>query len=706
MNIKSIERGCMKKFKELKTYCVCVAILGVVMSMLTGCGGGGGGVWNDSGSGAAGVAGAGLEATPVITAYSLSGVAGTINEPAKTIAITMPFGTNVTSQIATYTTTGTIVKIGAATQKSGVTANNFTSSLIYTVTSASGKEATYTITVVVASISDKAITAYSFVGYPASPGTINELAKTIAVTLPFGADVTALTAKFTTSGTGVKIGVVVQTSEAPPTNNFTTSKAYTVTAGDLSTATYTVTVTVGSASLKTITAYSFVGFTAFPGTVDEAAKTIAVTLPFGTDVTAMTAKFTTTGTIVKIGAVVQTSEALPTNDFTTSKAYTVTAADLSTATYTVTVTLAPNNLKTITAYSFVGFTGFPGTVDEAAKTITVKLPLGTPVTALSAKFTTTGTVVKIGTVVQTSEAPPTNNFTTSKAYTVTAADLSTATYTVTVIVTNAPDLGAAAPFGGFGGSATLTNDGLNTIINGDIGVNAASSKITGLHDSGANVYTITGSNDGTVTGLIYTLTAPPGSVAAEAVTRAGADALVAFNAISPANLTGGIDVSNLAQCPSCGGGGADDLGGRTLPPGIYKSATGTYFLGAPTYTQASLTLDAGGDADAVWVFQTAAGTGTLTVGLTGPATPAVPIRVLFKNGVGKPKNVFWYVPAGATIGTGSTMVGTMLANASITFSTTGGGPPPNAVITTLNGRAICLTAGVTMTNTVINVPAP
>ncbi len=106
----------------------------------------------------------------------------------------------------------------------------------------------------------------------------------------------------------------------------------------------------------------------------------------------------------------------------------------------------------------------------------------------------------------------------------------------------------------------------------------------------------------------------------------------------------------------------------------------------------------------MWVFQAAAGTGTLTVGLTGPATPAVPIQVLLINGA-QAKNVFWHVPAGATIGTGSTMVGTLLANAAVTLSTTGGSPP-TAVTTTLNGRAIGLTAGVTMTNTVINVPAP
>ena len=270
----------------------------------------------------------------------------------------------------------------------------------------------------------------------------------------------------------------------------------------------------------------------------------------------------------------------------------------------------------------------------------------------------------------------------------------------------APALGAAASFGAFGGNATVTNDGLLTLIRGNVGVNAASTKITGLRDQGGNVYTVTTINDGKVDGLVYTLTAPPGSVAGAAVTQARIDALKAFNAISPAVLPGGLDVSSLAQCPSCGGagGGADELAGRTLPPGVYLSTTGTYDIGGVSRTSASLTLDAGGDANAVWVFQTAAGTGTLNVGLTGPATPAVPIQVLLLNGA-QSKNVFWYVPGGAVIGTGSTMTGTLLSDAGITISTTGG-TPPTAVPTTLNGRAIALTAGVTMTNALINTPAP
>ncbi len=88
---------------------------------------------------------------------------------------------------------------------------------------------------------------------------------------------------------------------------------------------------------------------------------------------------------------------------------------------------------------------------------------------------------------------------------------------------------------------------------------------------------------------------------------------------------------------------------------------------------------------------------SLTVGAIGfGATPA---RVLFKDGVGEARNVYWQVGSAATINTGAEMVGTIIAPAGITFSTAG-----ETIITTLNGRALGLTASVTMVNTVINVP--
>ena len=135
--------------------------------------------------------------------------------------------------------------------------------------------------------------------------------------------------------------------------------------------------------------------------------------------------------------------------------------------------------------------------------------------------------------------------------------------------------------------------------------------------------------------------------------------------------------------------GAGELGGLTLPPGIYKSASGTFKI-----TNGDLTLDAMGDPNAVWIFQTAAG---LTVGITGPAGAR---SVVMINGA-LPKNVYWYVGSAATINGagGGIMVGTIIASAGVTFSTAG-----NAVQTVLNGRALSLNASVTMVNTTINVP--
>ena len=121
-----------------------------------------------------------------ITAFSFASppATGTIDENAKTISVKVPYGTNVTALVATFTTTGSSVQVGFKVQVSGVTENNFTNPLNYTVTDGNGYSANYTVTVTVTvSLSGKAITAFSFVS-PAATRTTNENAKTIAVTVP------------------------------------------------------------------------------------------------------------------------------------------------------------------------------------------------------------------------------------------------------------------------------------------------------------------------------------------------------------------------------------------------------------------------------------------------------------------------------------------------------------------------------------------
>ncbi len=434
----------------------------------------------------------------------------------------------------------------------------------------------------------KAITAYSFAGYTGAAGTINESAKTIAVTVPFGTDVTDLVATFTTTGADVMVGEAVQTSTATP-NNFTSPVAYIVTAADDTTATYTVTVTVAASSAKAITAYSFAGYTGAAGTINESAKTIAVTVPFGTDVTDLVATFTTTGADVMVGEAVQTSTATP-NNFTSPVAYIVTAADDTTATYTVTVTVAASSAKAITAYSFAGYTGAAGTINESAKTIAVTVPFGTDVTDLVATFTTTGADVMVGEAVQTSTATP-NNFTSPVAYIVTAADDTTATYTVTVTVAAAlgppiVNLGTAGNF------VILSKTGITTTgataITGDIGVSPV--------------------GEGAMTGFVFTR--DPSGAFSTSTTVDGNVYAADYADPTPDYLILAISAMENAYTDAAGRTLPDftelnsgDISGLTLEPGLYNWGTGV------SITNTGVTLSGG--VNDVWIFQIA---GDLTVG--------------------------------------------------------------------------------------------
>jgi len=244
-------------------------------------------------------------------------------------------------------------------------------------------------------------------------------------------------------------------------------------------------------------------------------------------------------------------------------------------------------------------------------------------------------------------------------------------------------LGSAAGFAVFGGGAGMTNQGIYTLIKGDIGTTAASTLVTGFHDKGAK-YTETTLNIGAVNGTVHTATAPAGSVPNVIAAAAALDAQKAFDNLSPAALPGGIDVSSL-------GGGAGQLGNRTLAPGVYKSAPGTYAIQG-----GDLTLDGRGDPNSIWVFQMAS---SLTVGGPGAAFPQ---SIHLVNGA-QAKNVYWQVGSAATINAagGGTMVGTIIASSGASFSTAG-----NVEVVTLNGRALALHASVTLVNTKINVPAP
>jgi hypothetical protein len=155
-------------------------------------------------------------------------------------------------------------------------------------------------------------------------------------------------------------------------------------------------------------------------------------------------------------------------------------------------------------------------------------------------------------------------------------------------------------------------------------------------------------------------------------TQALAQAQTAYNTLQ--SLPGGITLAS------------NELGNLKPAPGVYKSASFYDITAGP------LTLDAGGNPNAYWIFQIGS---NLSVG-----TPLASESVILANGA-QAKNVFWQVGSAATINPmgGGTMVGTIISQAGISVAA-----PGATTVTTINGRALSLNASVTMVNTVLTAP--
>lgn len=123
---------------------------------------------------------------------------------------------------------------------------------------------------------------------------------------------------------------------------------------------------------------------------------------------------------------------------------------------------------------------------------------------------------------------------------------------------------------------------------------------------------------------------------------------------------------------------AGNLGGLTLPPGLYRSTS------ALEISSGDLTLDAQGDPNAIFVFQIAS---TLTV--------ASSCSIILDGGANS-SNVFWQVGSSATFDTTSTVKGTIMANQSITFKTGA----------SLNGRALARVGAVSLAANALVMPTP
>lgn len=205
----------------------------------------------------------------------------------------------------------------------------------------------------------------------------------------------------------------------------------------------------------------------------------------------------------------------------------------------------------------------------------------------------------------------------------------------------APDFASAACYAIFSGNGPVSNAGITNVI-GDVGT---------------NVGLTTGFDPLLVNGMIHPI--PDGSTAA-----AAADLLNAYNYLN--TLPFDIELLYPAQF-------GNDL---VLTPH-------TYLLNAATTFTGDLYLNAGGQADAVFVIQ-----------INGALTTSTYANVILMDGT-KPENVFWKVDGAVSINDYSNFVGTIVANNGAVDLTTG-------VI--LEGRAFTTTGALSTASVTVNMP--
>ena len=209
-----------------------------------------------------------------------------------------------------------------------------------------------------------------------------------------------------------------------------------------------------------------------------------------------------------------------------------------------------------------------------------------------------------------------------------------------------PSLGTAAPFAVLAGTPLISDAGHASAITGNVGLDPASGAAIGLNCS-------------QVTGTIYEVDngGPAcfndvGTGAGSVLTTAISDETAAYGALSSgANATCTVDYGGIVQ----------PLVGLNLSSGVYCAQSFTL--------TGTLTLSGAGP----WIFVTRS-SGTLVTSGTANVVG------------GSPCNVWWKVVSSATLGTGTSLIGNILALTSIVVQT-------NA---TLNGRALAQNGAVTL----------
>jgi len=226
-----------------------------------------------------------------------------------------------------------------------------------------------------------------------------------------------------------------------------------------------------------------------------------------------------------------------------------------------------------------------------------------------------------------------------------------------------PNLGVAGTYGVFVGNDAALNLAVDALVNGDVGL---------MNGAGTC---------GNCTGVTVTGAIDNGNAAAIAA-KAAFEAAYTDASTRATNACTLADASELANAQGACVGITPGTPGPTYGPGLYRTADPIGFSG-------TITLDAGGNPNAVFIFQTDAA-------ITTQSNSRVVLA-----GLANAKNVWWMAGSAATLGLSSTFKGTVISTAAVTVGvgSTVGAP------TQVDGRVFSRTAAATVgAFTTVTVP--
>ena len=307
------------------------------------------------------------------------------------VELIVPYGTSLSSLVSHFMVSDSAsVYINSIKQTSGVTTNNFTGALTYTVFAQNRSiSKTYTVQVTIAKNTASDILTYG-IATPASTGTIT--ANSIDVYVPYGTSLANLTALFTTSDNAtVSVLSTMQTSGVS-SNDFSSTVSYLVVGQNTAySKTYIVNVYVSDNQARDLLSFDIVT-PAASGTItsiDTATGTVQVNVPYGTALDNLTAIYTTSDSAQVYIDQTEQQSGIATSDFTNVVNYKVIAQDTNySKTYAVTVSPLPNTAAELLDFSIQN-PAAEGTItrDTTGGTVAISISTSTNLKNLIGLFT-------------------------------------------------------------------------------------------------------------------------------------------------------------------------------------------------------------------------------------------------------------------------------------------------------------------------------